>query len=170
MAESEAGLPPQVDATVVPILDAVLGGGLPRGTLAIVVGPPGSGKMTLACQIAFASGRAGRRALILTALSEPTSKLVAHLLTFCFFDEALLGGSVEVVSLEQLWSATTRTARPVAGRGEGHGLPSIGGTGGRLGSPGGCRNGRVGAGNGSLSWRGGRGASVLWRAGIGRCA
>ena len=90
-----------VDATGVPSLDAVLGGGLPRGALAIVVGPPGSGKTTLASQIAFAAARAGRRALILTALSEPTSKLVAHLRTFRFFDEALLGGPVQVVSLEQ---------------------------------------------------------------------
>ena len=101
MAESEAAPLPQVDATGVPNLDAILGGGLPRGTLAIVVGPPGSGKTTLACQIAFAAARAGRRALILTALSEPTSKLIAHLRTFGFFDETLLGGPVQVISLEQ---------------------------------------------------------------------
>jgi len=92
---------PTVDATGVPNLDAILGGGLPRGALAIVVGPPGSGKTTLASQIVFAAARSGRRTLILTALSEPTSKLVAHLRTFRFFDEALLGGPVQVISLEQ---------------------------------------------------------------------
>ena len=92
---------PVIDATGVPNLDWVLGGGLPRGSLAIVVGPPGSGKTTLAAQIVFAAARSGRRALILTALSEPTSKLVAHLRTFRFFDETLLGGPVQVISLEQ---------------------------------------------------------------------
>ena len=92
---------PMIDATGVPNLDAILGGGLPRGSLALVVGPPGSGKTTLASQIVFAAARAGRRTLILTALSEPTSKLVAHLRTFRFFDEALLGGPVQVISMEQ---------------------------------------------------------------------
>ena len=91
---------PMFDATGVPNLDAILGGGLPRGSLAIVVGPPGSGKTTLASQIVFAAARAGPTT-ILTALSEPTSKLVAHLRTFRFFDEALLGDPVQVISLEQ---------------------------------------------------------------------
>jgi len=101
MAEGAPEGLPRVNATGVPNLDAVLGGGLPRGALAIVVGPPGSGKTTLACQIAFAAAREGRPTLILTALSEPTNKLVAHLRTFRFFDETLLGGAVRVVSLEQ---------------------------------------------------------------------
>jgi len=96
----EAQRPP-VDATGVPQLDQVLGGGIPRGSLFMVVGPPGSGKTTLATQIAFASARAGRGALILTAFSEPASKLIAHLRAFRFFDEALVGGPVRILSLEQ---------------------------------------------------------------------
>jgi circadian clock protein KaiC len=90
-----------VDPTGVPNLDPVLGGGLPRGALALVVGPPGGGKTTLAGQMAFAAARAGRRVLLLTALSEPASKLLAHLRTFTFYDEDLLGGRVQVVSLQQ---------------------------------------------------------------------
>jgi len=93
--------PRQVDPTGTPRLDLVLGGGVPRGSLLMVVGPPGSGKTTLAAQMAFAAARAGRDALILTALSEPTTKLIAHLRAFTFFDEALVGGPVRILSLEQ---------------------------------------------------------------------
>ena len=67
--------PPHTDATGVPGLDAVLGGGLPRGALALVMGPPGSGKTTLALQIAFAAARARRRVVggvVLTAYAEST--------------------------------------------------------------------------------------------------
>lgn len=95
-----ATLPP-VDPTGVPNLDSVLGGGLPRGALVIVVGPPGSGKTTLANQMAFAAARMGRRAMVLTALSEPTSKLIAHLSAFTFYDDELVGDMVHFFSLQQ---------------------------------------------------------------------
>lgn len=89
------------EPTGVPNLDEVLGGGLPPGSLVLVVGPPGSGKTTLAAQMALDQARRGKRALILTVLSEPTTKLVAHLRPFPFFDERLLGDSVQILSLEQ---------------------------------------------------------------------
>ncbi|GAC1455258.1 MAG: circadian clock protein KaiC [Ktedonobacterales bacterium] len=90
-----------MDPTGIPNLDLILGGGLPRGSLVIVVGPPGSGKTTLANQMAFAAAHAGRRALVLTALSEPTNKLIAHLRTFSFYDERLIGDTLQVLSLQQ---------------------------------------------------------------------
>jgi circadian clock protein KaiC len=90
-----------LDPTGVPNLDEVLGGGVPRGSLLLVVGPPGSGKTTLANQMAFVAARAGRAVLILTALSESTSKLLDHLRAFQFFDESLIGGPVQIMSLEQ---------------------------------------------------------------------
>ncbi len=81
-------------------LDQVLGGGVTRGALVLVLGAPGSGKTALAGQIAFATARAGRPVLLLTALSEATSKLVTHLRGFTFFDESLLGGLIQVLSLQ----------------------------------------------------------------------
>ena len=94
-----AALP--VDPTGVPGLDVVVGGGLPRGSLVLVAGPPGSGKTTLAGHLAFAAARAGRRVLILTTLSEPPSKLLANLRTYHFYAEELVGDRVQVLSLRQ---------------------------------------------------------------------
>jgi circadian clock protein KaiC len=90
-----------VDPTGVPNLDVVLNGGLPRGSLVLVVGPPGSGKTTLAAQLAVAAARRGRRVIILTVLAEPPSKLLAHLRTYSFWDDDLVGGAIQVLSLEQ---------------------------------------------------------------------
>lgn len=88
------------DRTGVRALDALLGGGVPRGSLVLIMGLPGSGKTTLASQIAFAAAKSGRRVLILTALSESTNKLIAHLSAFSFFDPTLVGGPVQFLSLQ----------------------------------------------------------------------
>jgi len=85
----------------VPRLDILMGGGVPRGSLALIVGPPGSGKTTLAYQIACAVAGSGRRAITFAALSEPASKLVSHLRNFRFFNEELLGGPLQIFSLQQ---------------------------------------------------------------------
>jgi circadian clock protein KaiC len=83
------------EPTGVPSLDTIMGGGLPRGSMAVVLGVPGSGKMTLASQIAFTAAHAGKTALILTALSESTTMLISHLSTFSFFPRRLIGGPVQ---------------------------------------------------------------------------
>ncbi|MEO7003694.1 MAG: ATPase domain-containing protein [Ktedonobacterales bacterium] len=100
-ASSTATTVVALDPTGAPNLDQALGGGLPRGSLVIIVGAPGSGKTTLANQLAFSAAETGRRAIVLTALSEPTSKLIAHLRAFDFFDEELIGEAVQFLSLQQ---------------------------------------------------------------------
>lgn len=95
-----------MDPTGVPNLDMVLGGGLTRGSLTLLVGPPGSGKTTLANQIAFARAHSGRRAVVVTALSEPTTKLVTHLRSFDFYEDALVGDRVQFLSLQQYLSGS----------------------------------------------------------------
>jgi circadian clock protein KaiC len=49
-----------------PELDALLAGGLARGTSTLLVGPPGSGKSALAAQYALAAAGRGERAAIFT--------------------------------------------------------------------------------------------------------
>src|SRR5260370_14594128 len=88
----------RLDTTGVLHLDEIMGGGLPHGSLLLVMGLPGSGKTTLASQIAFTAARGGKRVLVLTALSESTGKLIEHLRAFTFFDQDLIGGPVQFLS------------------------------------------------------------------------
>lgn len=87
--------------TGVPHLDDTLGGGLPQGTLALIMGPPGSGKTTLANQMAFYAASQGHNTIVFTALSEPTTKLISHLRSFSFFNSDVIGDTLQFLSLQQ---------------------------------------------------------------------
>lgn len=87
-------------STGVPNLDDIMKGGIPRGSLTLIMGVPGSGKTTLAAQIAFSAAHEGRTVLLLTALSESTNKLLEHLSDFTFFDQELVGGRMQFLSLQ----------------------------------------------------------------------
>src|SRR5688572_8543887 len=93
---------PERFQTGVPNLDEVLGGGLLRGAIAMVIGPPGSGKTILAQQISFAAARRGETALYLTGYSETHDKLLAHNRTLTYFDLAVIGTHVQMGSLPDL--------------------------------------------------------------------
>lgn len=81
-------------------LDAILNGGLPRGSVSVVGGSPGAGKTILAQQICFHHASANQRALWFGTLSEPTAKTLLYLSRFSFFDRGKLdAGFVQFVDL-----------------------------------------------------------------------
>jgi circadian clock protein KaiC len=77
-----------------PEADAILGGGIPRNSINIVMGQPGTGKSIFAEQLAFRNAGPDRPILYLTTLSEPLTKMVRYLQRFAFFDESKLGSQV----------------------------------------------------------------------------
>lgn len=97
-------------------LDLVLGGGLPRGALIVIAGPPGSGKTILAQQICFANATPERKALYYTTWSEPHDKLVRHLASFPFFEPEAIGGRIEFLSLGDLLGDMTAASDEILRR------------------------------------------------------
>jgi circadian clock protein KaiC len=60
-AESRSGGAHGAASTGITMLDALLGGGLDRGTSSLFMGPAGAGKSAIACQIAVAGATRGER-------------------------------------------------------------------------------------------------------------
>lgn len=83
-------------STGIPSLDGILNGGLPRNSVNVIAGPPGTGKTILTQQIIFSLIKANEnaRALYLTTLSEPTVKVVRYMQHFAFFDGESFGERV----------------------------------------------------------------------------
>ena len=88
--------------TGVPGLDEILGGGLPEYSFNIIAGAPGSGKTTLAHQIAFANATPERPALYFTVLGEPAIKMLRYQQQFTFFEHAKMDGSIRFINLSQV--------------------------------------------------------------------
>jgi circadian clock protein KaiC len=86
----------------VPNLDLVLGGGIRRGAVAMVIGPPGAGKTILAQQVTFAAARRGEPVLYLTGYSETHEKLMAYNRDMRFFDAGMIPERVQFASLAEL--------------------------------------------------------------------
>lgn len=80
-------------------LDAIFDGGLPRGSVSVIAGPPGSGKTVLAHQICFHDASPRSQVLHFSTLSEPSAKTLKYLAQFSFFDPKKLGTSVHFVDL-----------------------------------------------------------------------
>ncbi|WP_437872934.1 ATPase domain-containing protein [Sorangium sp. So ce363] len=80
-------------------LDALFGGGLPKGSIVVVAGPPGAGKTILTQQICFHNASARTRVLYFSTLSEPTAKTLRYLNQFDFFDAGKIDGGIQFVDL-----------------------------------------------------------------------
>ena len=88
--------------TGVPYLDRILGGGLLRRTVAMIIGAPGTGKTMLSLQIAFHNASCGARVLYLTGYSETHDKLITHNSGLSFFAPDLIGQQIQLGSLPDL--------------------------------------------------------------------
>jgi circadian clock protein KaiC len=71
-------------------LDAILGGGIPTGSVTVVAGEPGSGKTVFTLQALFHHARQGKKCLYFTTLSEPALKVIRYMQLFSFFDRRLI--------------------------------------------------------------------------------
>jgi len=91
-----------VSSTGVLHLDEILGGGLPDGTLTLIVGVPGAGKTVLATQIAMHHAQQRQRVLIFTALSESHDQMLADLAGFSFADPTLVGDHLRFYSVQSV--------------------------------------------------------------------
>ena len=100
MRESDALL-----GTGLPGLDAVLGGGLRHPAFALIVGGPGAGKTILASQILFHAAQQGHQTLVFTAFSEGNDQYIEHLRNLEFFAPALLGNTVQILTLQSQLTA-----------------------------------------------------------------
>ena len=80
-------------------LDAIFEDGLPKGSVTVLSGPPGSGKTILAQQICFHNGTPSNVALYFSTLTEPTAKTLRYLSQFAFFDPNKLDHGVRFVDL-----------------------------------------------------------------------
>ncbi|MGH8836805.1 MAG: RAD55 family ATPase [Actinomycetes bacterium] len=75
-------------------LDSILGSGLPRNAICLVVGLPGSGKTILARQCVYANARVERPAIYCSTGSEPLEKILRFGQTLSFFDASAVGSRV----------------------------------------------------------------------------
>lgn len=81
-----------------PYLDQILGGGWLRGGLYILAGPPGTGKTTLANQMAYELAQQGEPTVYVTMLTESHARMLLHLSSLHFFRQEQVGTRIHYVS------------------------------------------------------------------------
>ncbi|AEH60105.1 putative circadian clock protein, KaiC [Methanosalsum zhilinae DSM 4017] len=85
-------------------LDEILEGGIPKGFLVIVTGPPGTGKTTF-CMQALIEGARNREKCIFFSFEERVEQLVQHFLRFgCDVGEFIDEGYLEIFGMSKLTS------------------------------------------------------------------
>jgi circadian clock protein KaiC len=85
-------------STGIPGLDPLLEGGLLKGGVYIVQGPPGAGKTIFGNQICFHVAATGGQAVYVTLLAESHTRMLGHLARMKFCDPAAVGSRVYYVS------------------------------------------------------------------------
>jgi len=100
-AAPRSSWPTEIVPTGVPNLDRLIDGGLTKGELLLIVGGPGTGKTVLAEQMAFHWARQGRKVLWVVTPGEPNEKFLTHLSQMTFFDNRLVGDTVQIVNLSR---------------------------------------------------------------------
>lgn len=85
--------------TGLPRLDEILAGGLPKRSVTVIAGPPGTGKTILAQQICFHHASADSRGLYFSTLSEPSAKTLLYVGQFAFFDAVKLVEGIRFIDL-----------------------------------------------------------------------
>jgi circadian clock protein KaiC len=83
-------------------LDEILGGGIPEFSFNLIAGQPGSGKTTLAHQIAFANATAQKPALYFTVLGETVMKMLRYQQQYSFFDISRVNKDIRFSNLSDL--------------------------------------------------------------------
>ncbi len=103
MAQASPGgqWPTKVIPTGVPNLDRLIDGGLTQGEFVLIVGGPGTGKTVLAEQMAFHWARQGRKVLWVVTPGEPNEKFLTHVSSMQFFDNRLVGDTLQIVNLSR---------------------------------------------------------------------
>jgi circadian clock protein KaiC len=89
----------RLQPTGVPQLDRVLGGGIAAGDLVLVVGAAGSGKTTMALQMAFGMAARGEVACFVSTTSESPERLLDHARSYGFYDEGAIGDRLLLLSI-----------------------------------------------------------------------
>ena len=80
-------------------LDAILNGGLPRDSITMIIGAPGTGKTILTLSMLFANATPETPVLYFTTVSEPATKVLKYQQEFTFFDPDKFNTSVIFVDI-----------------------------------------------------------------------
>lgn len=83
-------------------LDEILGGGFPEFSFNLIAGLPGTGKTTMAHQLAFVNATEENRVLYFTVLGETPLKMLRYQQQYSFFDTLKVGTALRFINVSEL--------------------------------------------------------------------